>query len=238
LKDTIHDLAEPSVTQGRVQAAHLGGGISSDAIYSRIEQLIKVKGLRGSVLDYGAGVGNLTRRLLALQRFDRIAAVDVMRVPQDLNGSVEWTEQDLNIALPDWGEKFDVVIASEVIEHLENPRHAIRGIFRVLRPDGAIVISTPNNESWRSMGALLVRGHHVAFSDSCYPAHITALLRKDLERILHEAAFSRPEFYFTNEGGVPAHPSVTWQKISFGLLRGLRFSDNLLAVAKKPGIRL
>jgi hypothetical protein len=80
--------------------------------------------------------------------------------------------------------------------------------------------------------ALLVRGHYVAFLDSCYPAHITALLRKDLARILTEAGFSDVRFHFTNHGGLPKLPSVSWQKVSLGLLKGCRFSDNLIATAK------
>jgi hypothetical protein len=58
--------------------------------------------------------------------------------------------------------------------------------------------------------------------------------RKDLARIGSEAGFDVPQFYFTDNGGIPAHPSMTWQTLSFGLLRGLRFSDNIIAMAKKP----
>jgi 2-polyprenyl-3-methyl-5-hydroxy-6-metoxy-1,4-benzoquinol methylase len=222
------------LTERRARAAQLSGGLSSDRIYSTIENLIAAKSLSGSVLDYGAGQGYLTRRLLASHRFPRVVAVDIMPPPDDLPSAAQWTEQDLNLELPDWDEEFDLVVAAEVIEHLENPRQTMREIFRVLRPGGAVLVTTPNNESWRSIAALLVRGHYVAFSDSCYPAHVTALLRKDLERIFREAAFSSPEFYFTNEGGMPARPNITWQQISFGLLRGVRFSDNMLAFATKP----
>jgi hypothetical protein len=30
---------------------------------------------------------------------------------------------------------------------------------------------------------------------------------------------------------------VSWQQISFGLLKGRRYSDNILAIAKKPVAR-
>jgi hypothetical protein len=81
--------------------------------------------------------------------------------------------------------------------------------------------------------ALLLQGHFVGFSDTCYPAHITALVRKDIERLLGEAGFSKPTFVFTNVGGIPKLPWLHWQTISGGLLRGLRYSDNLLAIAHK-----
>jgi hypothetical protein len=48
--------------------------------------------------------------------------------------------------------------------------------------------------------ALLLGEHCIAFLDSCYPAHVTALLRKDLVRILTEARFSVLRFHFTNYG--------------------------------------
>ncbi|MEQ1472823.1 MAG: hypothetical protein ABLQ96_03320, partial [Candidatus Acidiferrum sp.] len=100
-----------------------------------------------------------------------------------------------------------------------------------LKPGGRLILSTPNNESIRSLIALILRGHFVAFQDSCYPAHITALLRRDLSRILSEAGFSNVRFHFTDYGGLPKLPAVTWQQISFGLLKGCPFSDNLIATA-------
>jgi 2-polyprenyl-3-methyl-5-hydroxy-6-metoxy-1,4-benzoquinol methylase len=222
------------VSEYRLRAAELTGGASSNVIYSGIERLIVKRGFDGKILDFGAGRGQLTKRLLALKRFERVAAADIMPAPSDLVGVVEWIEQDLNAALPDHECVFDVVVAAEVIEHLENPRSMVRETFRILRPGGTAIVTTPNNESWRSIVALLLRGHYVAFNDSSYPAHITALLRKDLTRIFLEAGFHAPAFEFTDEGGFPGRPFISWQRLSFGLLRGLRFSDNVLAVAEKP----
>ena len=219
----------------RQKAAELSLGTSSNVIYGKIEKLIADRNLRGKVLDYGAGMGELTRRLLALRRFESVSGADIMRAPDDL-GAVEWIAQDLNEPMRGYDGAFDVVIAAEVIEHLENPRFTMREIFRLLRPGGTALVTTPNNESWRSIGAVVLRGHHVAFGDSSYPAHITALLRKDLTRIFQEAKFPAPTFHYTDHGGIPGSPAVTWQAISFGLLRGLRFSDNILAESLKPSL--
>ena len=153
MNETVQDSTRAFVREGRLELKHLSGGISSDAVYSRIERLIELRGLQGSVLNYGAGLGNLTRRPLAFETFGHIAAVVAMSAPPDPNGSVEWREPDLNISLQGCDEK------------------------------------------------------------------------------------SPPQFYFMNEGGVPACPIVTWQKVKLGLLRGVRFSDNLLAVATKSGGR-
>ena len=222
------------IWESRLRAAKLSGGVSSEAIHSMICRVVEAKELRGKVLDFGAGVGDLTRRLLAMKRFDHVAAADIVTSPADLEGAVEWTVHDLNVTFPGHDSAFDVVVASEVIEHLENPRFVMREIYRILRPGGTVLVSTPNNESWRSLLSLMVRGHYVAFCESSYPAHIVALLRQDLSRIFSEAKLALPEFYYTGEGGIPCKPSITWQRISFNFLKGRRFSDNILAVANKP----
>jgi SAM-dependent methyltransferase len=51
---------------------------------------------------------------------------------------------DLNRPLPFKSACFDGVNLTEVIEHIENQAQLIREIARVLKPDGVVVISTPN----------------------------------------------------------------------------------------------
>jgi 2-polyprenyl-3-methyl-5-hydroxy-6-metoxy-1,4-benzoquinol methylase len=228
----VVNMANIDLQMERIKNPELTKGISSNKIYGLIERVVISRQLEGAVLDFGAGAGALTRRLVALNRFNSVSAADIMLKPRDLEG-VDWIRQDLNEPIKGFAGAFDVVIAAEVIEHLENPRSAMREICRVLRPGGTAVVTTPNNESWRSLIALLVRGHYAAFGELSYPAHITALLRKDLKRIFREVGLSNPVFYFTDDGGIPGKPSLTWQKISIGLLRGVRFSDNILAVATK-----
>ena len=215
-------------------AAEASNGISSEAIYKTFEQIIIELSLKGDLLDFGAGVGNLTKRMKSLGAFASLTAIDLLPRPQDINHQIDWIIADLNkkTALKD--KSFDVIISAEVIEHLENPREIAREWFRLLKPGGTLIFSTPNNESYRSLLALLFKGHFVAFGDTCYPAHITPLLRKDIERILQESDFYSPKFLFTNFGRIPKLTQISWQVISGGLLKGLRFSDNLLAVVNKP----
>jgi 2-polyprenyl-3-methyl-5-hydroxy-6-metoxy-1,4-benzoquinol methylase len=223
-----------TLEEQRLHAAEASGGISSEVIYDRILKVVGDYDLRGRALDYGAGIGNFTCKLLASGRFEQIEGADILPRPQNLPDAIAWHRLDLNNADTIPAATFDVVIAAEVIEHLENPRKVAREWFQILKSGGTLVLSTPNNESIRSLMALLVRGHYVAFLDSCYPAHITALLRKDLVRILTEAGFSDVRFHFTNQGGLPKLPAVSWQQVSFGLLKGCRFSDNIIATARVP----
>jgi 2-polyprenyl-3-methyl-5-hydroxy-6-metoxy-1,4-benzoquinol methylase len=222
------------LAERRAQAAAEARGGSCQAVYDGFLGLVQRHDLGGSLLDFGAGRGALANSLLATGRFHRVVAADLIPAPERPDPAVSWLSADLNAPLPVTDELFDVIVAAEVIEHLENPRAVIRDWYRLLRPGGTLLFSTPNNESLRALIALVVRGHFVAFSDSCYPAHITALLRKDLERILTEVGFASPKISFSNDGGIPGFPNLRWGSISVGRLRGLRFSDNLFVHTRKP----
>jgi 2-polyprenyl-3-methyl-5-hydroxy-6-metoxy-1,4-benzoquinol methylase len=227
------DPATPDLRASRLAAAEQSMGISEEAIYSAIERRLHELPASGDVLDFGAGTAQLTRRLLDGGRFRSVTAADLFPRAEGLPPEVAWVQADLNDPLPIAEATFDAVVAAEVIEHLENPRAVCREMFRLLRPGGRVVISTPNNESWRALVALLVRGHFVAFGPTAYPAHITALTRVDLERVLAEAGFDQITFSFTNSGGIPGKPARSWQSILGGRARGLRFSDNVLVTARK-----
>jgi 2-polyprenyl-3-methyl-5-hydroxy-6-metoxy-1,4-benzoquinol methylase len=225
-----------SLQANRRNAAEASGGESNSVIYTWFKKILLDLKLQGNLLDFGAGKGILTVMILQLGRFDSVTAADLMAPPPDLPNQVNWITADLNepLKLPDC--LFDVIVAPEVIEHLENPRALAREWFRLLRPHGKLILSTPNNESWRSIVSLLFRGHYALFQSNSYPAHITPLLRRDIERCLTEAGFENPIFAFTDDGTLPKFPRLRWQTISYGLLKGLRYSDNLLAMASKPNI--
>lgn len=219
----------------RTEAARTSAGGSSEEIYTAILERIDCLNLNGSVLDFGAGTGVLTRKLLAIENFSAVTAIDLVGYGRESDAELDLhiIKADLNEKLPLSDELFDVVVACEIIEHLENPRHVVREMHRLLKPGGQIVLSTPNNESWRSIISLVCRGHFIAFNDSCYPAHITALLQTDLRRILAEVGFERIQFAFSEHGAIPGFPVLSWQRVSLGCLKGMRFSDNVVCTAQR-----
>ena len=42
---------------------------------------------------------------------------------------------------------FDLVVCTEVLEHIQNQEKVIRGIVRILKPNGFLIISTPNYQN-------------------------------------------------------------------------------------------
>jgi 2-polyprenyl-3-methyl-5-hydroxy-6-metoxy-1,4-benzoquinol methylase len=217
----------------RMKAAEVTRGTSAEPVYNLVLRICRERGLHGKVLDYGSGIGTLPGILHAAFPEAEIWAADILPRPAELKPEIGWIQGDLNNALPSPDGSFDVIVSSEVIEHLENPRAMYRDLFRLLKPGGLLIVTTPNQESIRSLAALVTAGYFVNFSDNCYPAHITALLRKDLERIANEAGFGPVSFEFTNNGSIPKIPNIKWQSV-LPFLKSRWFSDNIAAVCSKP----
>lgn len=205
-------------------------GISHPVIYKTVLGLLEQKQItRGHLLDFGSGQGDFLKTVAASFQFT-LHAVDLMFTPMS---GVNWYVQDLNRPLQFKDDQFDVITGIEVIEHLENPRRMVRELFRSLKSGGRCFVSTPNNESWRAIVSYVARGHFVAFTDSSYPAHITALNALDLQRIFSEAGFVDIEIHYTNHGQIPRWTSLSWQSLG-SWLKGRRYSDNLVISARKP----
>ena len=68
-----------------------------------------------------------------------------------LDDELEWMrEQGYEVArmdaqdLPDLGERFDSIVAGELLEHLENPGRFLAGCRRNLKGGGHLILTTPN----------------------------------------------------------------------------------------------
>jgi SAM-dependent methyltransferase len=124
------------------------------------------------VLDAGCGAGygsaELAQAADSVVGVDRAAdAVDFARANYGLPNLR--FEQASCEALPHPGGSFDLVVAFEVIEHLENWREFLMEARRVLAPAGQLIISTPNKlyytESRGSNGANRFHVHEFDFEE-------------------------------------------------------------------------
>lgn len=141
------------------------------------------------ILDLGAGEGALSKKLLSLGH--NITACDG-DPKQFMLTKVICQKVDLNKDFPFNNSEFDVVILSDVIEHLENPWHAIRESHRVLDTNGKLIISVPNILSITARIHFLIHGEFLLFYQTKdkrpYP-HITPLSYPLIEKILTSTGF-------------------------------------------------
>jgi SAM-dependent methyltransferase len=103
------------------------------ALPAGLEELAKELPLTGRVLDYGC----------ADAPYRRFFAPEAEYVTADLPGNPDaLLEIQPDGTLPCPGDSFDVVLSTQVLEHVRDPELYLSECFRVLRPGGRILLST------------------------------------------------------------------------------------------------
>ncbi len=148
----------------------------------RRDLLVQLIGRGNRVLDVGCRSGNLTKYYSA---DNKVVGVDVDRraleiVRESLGLKAEWVDVDSE-ALPFEDNSFDVVVCTEVMEHLRFPDNALAEIARVLRSGGRFIGSVPNAFRLRNRLRFLV-GKPIEQDPSHLRSYSVELLRRALER--------------------------------------------------------
>src|ERR1700722_20968894 len=136
---------------------------------------------RGRALDLGAGPGAMSERLHSL-------GFDVLAVDRDASvyqGPPSVQTQDLNdhhFAQAIGPASFDLIVAVEVIEHVESPINFLRNIAQLLAPGGRAVITTPNVDSLPARLRFLFGGKIRMMDEFSDPTHISPIFSDLLRR--------------------------------------------------------
>ncbi|MBT2364576.1 methyltransferase domain-containing protein [Streptomyces sp. ISL-10] len=103
----------------------------------------------GRVLDLGCSGGLFAERLEALGH--EVTGVDCVEVPGVRDRCSQFHLADLEEGLPEGiGDRYDYVVAADVVEHLSRPERILTQLPAILRPDGRVLLSVPNFGHWYS----------------------------------------------------------------------------------------
>ena len=122
-------------------------GMPKKREHNILSLLQKVKGK--NILDIGCSTGYFGQNLEKMGA--KVTGIDISKIAikKAKNVISNAIVVDLNQdKLPFNKKTFDIVIASEVIEHLIKPTHVLKEIERVLKSDGYFVVTTPNFMYW------------------------------------------------------------------------------------------
>ena len=140
------------------------------------------------VLDLGCSQGLLARPLR--EKDVQVTGVDV-RPPGTLAGELEaYYARDLErpLELPT-GRAFDYVVCSDVIEHLRNRTELLRSVRRYLKPEGRLLISTPNVALWFYRLSLLAGRFEYGPRGVLDETHVHLYTRATFRRAVESAGF-------------------------------------------------
>jgi cyclopropane fatty-acyl-phospholipid synthase-like methyltransferase len=179
---------KPEYYDGLLVKADLG---LHQQIAAAVEQTVPAG---GRVLDLGAGAGALSARLRDLGY--TVVAADVDQHSFQARG-VEFVALDFDdvAAVRGFTEQhageFDAVLGIEVIEHVEDQWAYVRGLAAMVRPGGAVVLSTPNITSWLSRLHFLRTGRFHQFDDADLSyGHISPITSRSLRIVLERCGLT------------------------------------------------
>ena len=162
------------------------------------------------ILDIGCGTG---RHTSAVFRFPKVVAMgvdinfdDVVEAKKRLNthqelgdhGGGEFGVSAADICeLPFRDNFFDLVICSEVLEHIQDHKTAVSEAVRVLKPGKTLVVSVPRYLPEQICWALSDNYHTV------HNGHVRIYKKKTLVDLLESAGLTQLGFHFAHSLHVP-----------------------------------
>lgn len=176
------------------------------------------------VLEVGSGLGYLTYAMR--QAGWEAEGVDISEVavwsatrafgPHFRASTVE--------ALTDEAGSFDCVVATELIEHLEDPQQFIRQALGLLRPGGHLILTTPNKDLYP---------RHWAWHTDPAPVHLWWFSRSSLRRVAWAAGATVRFVDFGPFYGGQAHDATATKPPTFDGEGNLIFRDGAVNTAAR-----
>jgi 2-polyprenyl-3-methyl-5-hydroxy-6-metoxy-1,4-benzoquinol methylase len=157
------------------------------------------------VLDVGCGNGAAAGVFLA--RGCQVTGIDLSVSGIELarstysNARFEVLPADGNILKALDCDPFDIVVSTEVVEHLYAPRAYVAGCYKALRPGGRFICSTPYHGYFKNLAIAMCNRWDRHANPLWDGGHIKLWSRRTLSELLREAGFAN--LCFRGAGRLP-----------------------------------
>lgn len=154
------------------------------------------------ILDVGCGTGALLRYLRDFG-YANLEGLEVSRRAVEVLGQHGITMHHArlpNLPLPD--EQFDVVIASQVLEHIIRRRKFLHELRRILKPTGTLIVFVPDN----CLGPIDEPSHVIKFTKDSLATELSACFKSVFIESMKDEKFAMP-ILFAYAQNAAARPS-------------------------------
>ncbi len=169
--------------------------LPEDSQYYRHDRFFNIRRLadRGGaarlrILDVGCGNGYQLSTLTGKHEVHGLDISEANIVLAAGNG-IKAVLHDVESAFPYPDASFDVVVCSEILEHVFFPEKVVDACFRVLKPSGTFIVTVPNLYCFRNRLSLLIgRGaYFIEYPDN--RIHIRFFSIPGMKKILADRGF-------------------------------------------------
>jgi O-antigen biosynthesis protein len=169
--------------------------LDSDSTHARVVRLV---GPGRRVLELGPGPGDMSRVLqeqrcsvVGIEVDPELAAVASRFCERMIVGDLDLLDLQAELG----SERFDVILAADVLEHLKDPLSLLQRLRDFLAPDGYFVISVPNVAHGSVRLALLQGRFRYQRGGLLDRTHLRFFTWKSLEQLLDEAGLGVAELH-------------------------------------------
>ena len=161
--------------------------LDSDNTHARVVELV---GRNRRVLELGPATGYMSRVLgkrgctvVGIEIDPEMAAQAAGNSERVIVGDLDTLDLESELG----SDRFDVILAADVLEHLKDPLDALRRLRAFLAPDGFFVISLPNI-AHGSVRLALLEGHFSYQKTGLLDeTHLRFFTRESVDRLLDDA---------------------------------------------------
>lgn len=193
-------MAAPAYTEFEWSSESAGNGASGEKLTDVFVRLVqKIDGVQ-SICDLGCGNGHIAGQLASLGY--QVTGVDASRsgisIAQGAYPNVNFVEAliDRDLIQHTALDNVDLVISSDVIEHLYRPSDLLEAAFALLKPRGHVLLGTPYHGYLKNLALALsgrMDSHFSALHDG---GHIKFFSVKTLSQLMIAHSFTDLSFSF------------------------------------------
>lgn len=181
----------------------------------RVELILSSVKSSDSVLDIGCtsrdhAKGSIWIHELLCKKAKRVVGVDRI-LPDIMRGNEGDNSYNLVVADAEsmrLNERFDLIVAGELIEHLSNPGLFLDRVREHLKEEGRLVLTTPNPWEWTRMVRAILRIHSTPVKD-----HVCWYDKETLTNLLNRYGFTVEQVEF-----IPRIPYGSKRRIIFNIV--------------------
>ena len=190
-------MAAPTYTEFEWHAELAGNGESGEKLTRVFVELVKKLDDVRSICDLGCGNGHITGRLAALGY--EVKGIDAsasgIKIARRTYPGVEFVEAVIGRELESLGS-FDLVISSDVIEHLYRPSDLLEAANGLLKPNGQILLGTPYHGYLKNLALAAAGKMDAHFSALHDGGHIKFFSVRTLSQLMASHGFTDLSFTF------------------------------------------